>query len=132
MKTLVSFLTIVLILTIPSRSLAQQVVPIAAGTPAPYSGILMPEGVAKEAKNAVIERDTYKSVNESLNKSLNLSNQNFNYSENKVNILLEQNDKLAKNLQAERTVSDFQKIMWFGLGVLATGAAAYVGSKIAK
>jgi hypothetical protein len=111
---------------------AADATPIKSGQPAPYDGLLLTPEKAQEVKNTYVERDGYKLLNDSLQKSLDLSGGAFNLSEQKVNILLEQNNKLAVNLNEARTTSNFEKFMWFGLGVLGASLAVYGVKKAAQ
>jgi len=52
--------------------------------------------------------------------------------ENKVNLLVEQNDKLAKSLYSERTMTTWERVGWFVLGITATGIGAYALKNLAK
>ena len=114
----------VILLLIPSLSLAD-VQFIEKDKVAPFDGFLFPPEKANEVKVKVIERDNYKALSESYEKSLNLQKQNYDYQAEKIKLYMDQNDNLAKNLYAERNVSDWTKVMWFGVGVLATVLTLY-------
>ena len=95
------------------------------GTPAPYDGFLLTVPKAKEYRLITIERDNYKLVNESLNNTI-LSLQNINkYEEEKNGILLKQNDNLAQTAYNSQRMSDLEKVLWFGGGVIATILVLY-------
>ena len=66
------------------------------------------------------------------NKSIDLYKKNEDVQNQKVNILLEQNDKLAKSLGDARSVSTFERVAWFIGGMLVTSAAVFGASKLAK
>ena len=125
--------TFLIVLTITSNSYAAQKEEsrfLEEGTPAPFSGYLIPPSTTKELKDAVIERDGFKLINTSLEKSISIYKQNETLYTDKVNVLVNQNDNLAKSLESARSTSDLTKILWFGLGVVATGFAIY-GAKAA-
>jgi serine/threonine protein kinase len=71
-------------------------------------------------------------INLSLEKSLELEKKNSELQNQKVNVVLEQNLNLTKSLNEERSMSNWERILWFGLGVVGTGMAVYGASKIAK
>lgn len=102
---------------------------LAKDSKAPYAGILLPVEKAAELRKNLIELDTLKAINESYTKSIQMYKQSIQLSEDKYNTLLNQNDKLALALVESRQSNDLQKIIWFGLGVLATGFALYGAKK---
>lgn len=122
---------LVLILLIPSILLAD-VQYLEKGKSAPYDGFLLPSDKANEMKVNTIERDSYKLLYESTTKSLNLQKQNFDYQEDKIKLYMDQNDSLAKNLYAERNVSDWTKVLWFGIGVAASILTLYGVKQVTK
>ena len=99
------------------------------GQSAPFTGLLLTEDKANEVYNDIKK---YKLLNESLEKSVILYKQNEELYDKKVNILLEQNDKLSENLLQARTTSNWEKILWFGLGFLSVGLGIYGVKAITK
>ena len=130
MKTLLSFLMIGLI-TINS-SFAQEAVMIKKDERAPFEGVLFPLDQANKMRYQLIECDIKKELNASYERTIKLYKENESYQENKVNILMKQNDELSKALTESKSTTDLQKILWFSLGVLATGLAVYGASKITR
>lgn len=90
---------------------------------APYSGYLLSEDKVKELRNNTIERDGLKTINDSLTKSLTLEQQNNSLKDQKVNLLLDQNDKLAKSAYADRELNTWEKVAYFVGGIVVTGLA---------
>ncbi len=82
-------------------------------------------GKAKETRDKLIDLDTYTKLNTSLEKSLDLYKSNETIQQNKINLLLEQNDKLAKSLYDERTVTGWERFGYFALGIAATVFAGW-------
>lgn len=113
-------------------AIAQDAKYLKKDTPAPFDGFLITSKRVEELKIGINERDRYKLLNESLERSLVLEKENNELQEKKVNLLTEQNDKLAKTLGEERNVSDLTKILWFSLGVIATGFAIYGVKQLQK
>jgi hypothetical protein len=50
----------------------------------------------------------------------------------KYNLLYQQNDRLAEALVESRRSNDLQRVIWFTLGVFATGFAFYGAKKITQ
>lgn len=114
-----------------SRS-SDEVVIIEQGQPAPYTGYLFSKEKAQLTRIKLIEGEEAIRLNLSYAKSLDLYEKNKDKNNEMVNTLLEQNDKLSKSLNASRSVSDLEKILWFLGGALAVGAATYGAARLAK
>lgn len=87
---------------------------------------------AKEVRNKLIDLDTALKMNESYKTSLDLQKDMALIQEKKVSIVLEQNDQLAKSLQAERTVTGWERIGYFALGIAATVFAGWAIGQASK
>lgn len=119
------------LIVLNSTALAgNQVIYLEQDKPAPYSGVLFPVEKANELRKAVIELETLRALNESYIKSIDLYQTSIQLTDKKFQALNEQNEKLSLALVESRSSSDLQKIIWFGLGVLATGFAVYGAKKI--
>lgn len=75
---------------------------------------------AKEVRDKLIDLETATKTNESYKTSLGLEKDMQAIQEKKILLLSTQNDVLAKNLMAERTVSSWEKFGYFALGIAAT------------
>lgn len=100
------------------------------GTILPQDSWVFSPTKALEIRNKLIDLDTNVKLNESLQKSLTLEQLNGKIQQDKINLVMEQNDKLAKSLYAERSVSDGTKLVWFLIGVSATILTTYGVSQI--
>lgn len=129
MKNLLSFLMILLTLNI---SIADDVVPIEQGQPAPYSGVLFSNKKANETRLKLVEKQYLEKENTSLKRSLELSDIALKSSEEKSRLFLEQNDKLAKNLNSERQVGTLTKVVYFVLGAGAVGLGVWGAGRLIK
>ena len=114
------------------NAFAEESIMIKKDERAPFEGVLFPLDQANKMRYKLIECDISIKLNESYERTVKLYKQNETYQENKVTLLLKQNDELAKALTESKTTSDLQKILWFSLGVVATGLAVYGTSKITK
>lgn len=110
----------------------QQVYYLIKNDIAPYDGILFPMKDALEIRKSLIEVEALKAVNESYEKSIQLYKKNEQLTDQKYNTLIDQNERLSTALVESRRSNDLQKILWFGLGVLATGFAVYGAKKITQ
>jgi len=99
---------------------------LAEGAKAPYEGYLLTPSKAKEVRQKLLDQESLQMINESLKRSLSASESLIKISDDKVKILEEQNDRLAKSLHEERSTSNLERILWFSLGIAATGVAGYV------
>lgn len=90
---------------------------------APHSGYLLSEDKVKELRNNTIERDGLKTINDSLTKQLTLTQQDSSLKDQKVNLLLDQNDKLAKTAYADHELNTWERVAFFVGGILVTGLA---------
>ena len=124
-----NLLIILLACLIPQNSLAD-VVYLEKDAKTPFAGFLFSEQAGKEVKVKLIERDYFEKLNESLQKQVeSYSNINLRYQEEKK-ILLDQNDNLAKNLGAERSMGNFERALWFAGGILTTVLVLYGVSRV--
>lgn len=131
MKNLKNLLMILLVssMIVNSTANADEAIVLNKGQAAPYTGILLTEEKANSVYN---DLNKYKLLNESLERTVVLYEQNEKLQDKRINILLEQNDKLAVNLQQARTTSNWEKVLWFGLGFLSVGLGIYGVQAITK
>ena len=129
MNKSVKILLILLTIVIPLNSYAG-VVRLVKDQPAPYSGVLLEEETIKSMQKDLIDADANKQLIESYKKSIDLYKQNDILYQQKVELYSTQNDKLAESLQSERSVSNWGRIGFFLLGVLATTAAGYAITRV--
>jgi hypothetical protein len=115
-----SFLSVLIISNI---AYAEDAVLLQKNDPAPYQGFLLPKEKVQELYNATIERDSYKAANDSFEKSLKLEQTNSDLKDQKINLLLEQDDKLAKALYNSQSLNNWEKAAFFIGGILVTGLA---------
>ena len=115
-----------------TNSKAEDAVYVQKDERAPFSGVLTTVEHSKVIATRLIEGDTYKALTESYQKTLELYKSNGELSEKKVNILLEQNDKLSEQLKSSQSLNDFQKALLFGIGVVTTIGAGLLVHEIAK
>lgn len=123
---------LIFLLIFAQISYSQDAVYLTKDSVTPFDGFLITAEKVNEFRTSLIERDSYKSLNDSLEKSLTMQQDINNNNIKKVNILLNQNDNLAINLADARSTSDWMKIGCFLLGMLTTLVGAIAISKVAK
>jgi len=116
-------LRILLVFSIFSHSVIADPVLIESGQKAPFSGSLYPTEEAVKLKRRLLDADIYEELTKSYERSINLYKANETIQENKVKVLMEQNDKLAISLRSEREMTGWERFGWFALGVVATSVA---------
>ena len=121
-----------IIASLTNNCFADDVTYINKDDKAPYSGFLFTETKTKEIRLQLIDLDTYKSLNSSLTRTVELYKKNEEIDQTKINTLLDQNDKLADSLYSARETSNWEKGLWFFGGAILTGLAFYGASQVYK
>lgn len=102
---------------------AQDSVFLNKGQTSPFPGYLLPAGKVEQFQNDELQLSATKQINDSLQKSLTLEQQNSALKDQKVNLLLDQNDKLSKAAYTERELTTWEKIGYVAGGIVITGVA---------
>lgn len=126
-------LTISLVSSITANNCyAQNVVLLEKDSPAPYKGYLFTEDEVRKIRSDLIELDTLRLVEISYNRTLELYKKNEVLYNDKINMLVQQNDKLVTTLSKSQEVNNWERFFWFSAGIFITGAGVYLGSKVVK
>lgn len=132
---------LLLSLTLGNNSFAEEsvvagpnykVILLEQGAAAPFQGYLFPKDKALDLRKELIELDTLKALEKSYIKSIDLYILNENRMNEKINILLEHNDKLASTLAKSEDRDAFENKIWFAMGILVTGLAVYGAGQLSK
>lgn len=118
-------LSILLVFSVVANA---QVTHITKGTPAPYDGHLFTEAKAREVRKELIEKDQLEIFTKALLENEVRYKKIISNQEEQVVILKDHVIKLADMAQMSTT----EKVLWFGLGVAATGFAVYGAAQIVK
>jgi len=94
----------------------------------PNEGILFDITTAKKMRNDLIDKDTNEKMIDSYKKSIDLKDLSIKIRKEQVDMLMEQNDKLIKQKEA----SEYEKYLWFGLGIFIMGGAVWGAGQLRK
>jgi len=102
------------------------------GQTTPFSGLLLSEKQAQQTRRELIERDNLHALTVSYEKTIQLQQLGLQTREDQVENLRKQNNSLYEQVNRDKAVTNFERVIWFGLGVIGTGFAVYGASKLAK
>lgn len=78
-----------------------------------------------ETRNKLIDLETALGQIESYKKTIKSYQESEELSKKQLDLSMEQNDKLAKSLSSERTMTSLERIVWVFFGIAATVGAFY-------
>ena len=123
---------LILFLLFNSIVKADDVVFLPAGESKNYDGYLFTPQKAQDVKNTLIERDGLLKLNESLQRSLNLQSGIIEADQKKIQLLLDQNDKLAQSLGSSQSLNNLERFGWFLVGVVSISVVSYGIFKVTR
>jgi len=103
---------------------------IVKGEPAVCDGVLMSPDAFKKADEAVQDVHYYKLINEKLNERQVLVNKEIEILDKRLKLYMDQSQVLASELTDRNSESKWEKLIYFSLGVFATGIAVYGASHL--
>jgi hypothetical protein len=115
-----------------SFNLCAQTKYIAKDTPAYYDGYLFTVDKTKSIRKELIEKDKLAIFNKTLLENLEIQKKVINNQTGQVKILLDQNEKLAKQIDNDHSFTTLERVFWFSLGIAAAGFAVYGAKQIVK
>jgi hypothetical protein len=119
---------LIIVSLISHISFAKDAIPINKGDQAPFNGILLSTKKAEQVRIELIEKDQFAIFNKALLEVNDDQAKIIKNQRTQVRLLSEQNNKLMN--QIERT--KWERHLWFGLGVLATGLSIYGAKQLVK
>ena len=122
----------VILLLLSFFSYAEDAVHLNVNDKAPFDGFLITPAKVNQFAQTVNERDNLQQLNNSLNTSINLQTDIITHKDTQINLLLDQNDKLAKTAAASQTINDWVKVGYFLGGILLIGASGYAYHSFTK
>ena len=85
---------------------------------APYAGVLFSNDDALKLRSAIIDKEAAEKV-------VQLQDLNINLYKSQLDIYKEYTEKLEKQNQRQ----EYEKYVWFGIGILATSLSVYLATK---
>lgn len=100
------------------------------GEVSPCTGLLYSPAADDEANRAFENAEKFKNINDLLvKKNIAMETQN-EIVEKRLNLYITESQILAERLTKKENRSEWQKVLYFSLGVLATGIAVYGAKQI--
>lgn len=124
--------TFLIILISLSNPVKADTVFISKGEPALFDGFLFDVEGGKKVKQRLIEAAYFESLSASLQTQVKLYEGIETRNNEKHTILMDRNNELSKNLNAERSMSSWEKAAWFAAGILTTTLVLYGVQRVAK
>jgi len=87
------------------------------GTEAPFQGVLFNITDANKIRVELLEKDTLVFLTESYKRSLDLTDKNMKFKDEQLDIVISRNLDLAKALNSQKSMNDWERFLWFGLGI---------------
>ena len=103
---------------------------ITKGQVANCDGLLFSPEASKQVDENKQDLDYYKNLSEKLQIRKGYTDQEINILDQRLKLYVDQSQALAVQVNRNESDDKWQKIMYFGLGVFATGIALYGASKI--
>jgi hypothetical protein len=100
------------------------------GDKAVCDGILLSPEASKKADEAVQDAKYYKMLSEKLIERQQYTDKEINILDKRLKLYMEESNTLATQLVHKDNADKWQKIVYFGLGVVVTGLAVYGAAQI--
>lgn len=105
---------------------------ITKGQVANCDGILLSPAASKKANEAADDAKYYKALSDKLFERRVQTDKETEILDKRLKLYMEQSQVLAEGLTRKENEDKWQRIMYFGLGVVATGIAVYGAAQITK
>lgn len=100
------------------------------GQVANCDGLLFSPEASKKADEAIQDVKYYKSLTDKLGSRIEYSNKETDILEKRLKLYIDQSNILADQMVKKENEDKWQKVIYFGLGVIATGIAVYGASQL--
>lgn len=105
---------------------------IKEGDKAQCTGLLYSEEADKKAAKDYEDAKYYKELSNRLEERKTLTDKEISILDKRLQLYITQSEDLTKSLYQVEARSDWEKAMWFGFGVIATGLAVYGASQLSR
>jgi len=95
------------------------------GTEAPFQGVLFNITDANKIRVELLEKDTLVFLTESYKRSLDLTDKNMKFKDEQLDIVISRNLDLTKALNSQKSMNDWERVLWFGLGIAVSTLTLY-------
>lgn len=129
MKKLINFIAVFLLISFPSQA---EVRLLQEGDKAPYKGYLFDIETEKKIRIDLLQLDYYKALDQHNVKIIKLMQDNEDLMNKRIELYQKQNLNFNEQLASSKDINTIERIVWFGLGILATGFAFYGARQLAK
>lgn len=117
---------------ITSNAFAEPVTTLQKNDIAPFTGLLFDIPTANDMRKQLVELDGLRLINTSLNNSITLQQNIIVTEKSQVDLLIEQNNKLAVSLRSAESLNTWTKAGYFTMGVLSIVLGAYAISRVPR
>lgn len=91
-------------------------------------GVLLSPDASKKADEAIDDAKYYKGLSDKLYQREDYTNKEIDTLDQRLKLYVDQSQKEATIVQADK----WEKVLYFGLGVIVTGVAAYATKQVTK
>lgn len=119
-------------LLITNNAYANDPVALREGEPAPFSGLLFSPKKANELRANLIEKEYWQKMAESYQTTVTGFENILKIKDDNNKLLLERNDQISKTLRDQKDFNTWERVGWFGLGVLATVLAGFAVREVVR
>lgn len=127
-----TFLTIGILISISSQAIAESTTWMNKGDKAPHDGYLFTEESTRLLKKELIEKDLLKQLNTTLEKNIDTQAKIIAEQGKHIETLQERNLRIYERIGKESTTSNYEKALWFGLGIIGSGLAVYGAAQLVR
>ena len=95
------------------------------GDISPFQGVLFSTDDANKIRVELLERDTFLFLNESYKRSLDLTDKNMKLKDEQLDLVMNRNLDLTKALNSQKDMNNWERALWFGLGIAVSTLTLY-------
>lgn len=123
---------LLIILMIVTETASASSVFLQKGAVTPYKGTLIAPETMRSIRVDLVKGDACKVENESLGRSMQLCQLNADLSKKQIDALTQSGNAMAERLDKTTNLSSWERMFWFGAGVIATGLAVKSAGELLK